>query len=73
MTAMVVIGIAVVSGGFLGRALVSLARQRRAIREAARLIPQCRAPYAVAPPEGLVMGESFETFCARECGMTERS
>jgi hypothetical protein len=30
------------------------------------------APFQVAPPERLVTGESFEQFCARECGMTER-
>jgi hypothetical protein len=42
-----------------------------AIRQARR-IPIPAAPFQVAPPEPLVMNESFESFCARECGMTER-
>jgi hypothetical protein len=42
-----------------------------ALRHTTQVVEKAVAQYQ-APREALVMNESFESFCARECGMTER-
>jgi hypothetical protein len=49
--------------------LVALRHTTQVVEKA---VAQYHAPYPTAPREALVMNESFESFCARECGMTER-